>query len=104
MLGGEATLNKDQTIGAAILLICAIVGILYTATLFYPHWLNALGLQPTQANVQFWIVAVPVFVAFIAILGIGGWIGWTMATTPPPKPVEEITAESEKESEEPEKT
>jgi hypothetical protein len=36
-----------------------------------------------------------VFVAFIAILAIGAWIGWTMATTPPPKPIEDITSEME---------
>jgi predicted DNA-binding transcriptional regulator len=30
-------------------------------------------------------------------MGIGAWIGWTMATTPPPKPIEEITSEMEKE-------
>ncbi len=49
------------------------------------------------ANIRFWIIAVPVLVAFIAIMGIGAWIGWTMATTPPPKPIEEITSEMEKE-------
>jgi hypothetical protein len=38
-----------------------------------------------------------VFVAFIAILAIGAWIGWTMATTPPPKPIEDITSEMETE-------
>jgi len=31
-----------------------------------------------------------VFIGFIAILAIGAWIGWTMASTPPPKPAEEI--------------
>ena len=30
------------------------------------------------------------FVAGAAILGILAWIGYTLATTPPPKPVEEI--------------
>jgi len=29
-------------------------------------------------------------VASLAILAIGAWIGWTMATTPPPKPIQEI--------------
>ena len=28
-------------------------------------------------------------------MAIGAWIGWTMATTPPPKPIEEITSEIE---------
>jgi predicted DNA-binding transcriptional regulator len=45
--------------------------------------------------VRFWTIAVPVFVASIAILGIGAWIGWTMATTPPPKPIEEIQSKEE---------
>jgi predicted DNA-binding transcriptional regulator len=35
-----------------------------------------------------------VLIAFIAVLAIGAWIGYTMTTTPPPKPIEEITAES----------
>jgi predicted DNA-binding transcriptional regulator len=35
------------------------------------------------------------FLAFIAIMGIGAWIGWTMATTQPPKPIEEITSADE---------
>jgi hypothetical protein len=84
-------LSKDQAIGAAILLVCAVVGVFYAATLFYPQWLSILGLQLTQSNVQFWVIAVPVFAAFVAIIGIGGWIGWTMATTPSPKPIEETT-------------
>ena len=88
-------MSKDQAIGAAIVIICVFVGLFYVATLFYPQWLSVLGVQATQANVQFWIIAVPVFIAFIAILGIGGWIGWTMATTPPPKPIEDITSEIE---------
>jgi predicted DNA-binding transcriptional regulator len=88
-------LNKDQTIGTAILLVCAVVGVFYIATLFYPQWLNVFGTQITQSNVQFWIIAVPVLIAFVAILGIGAWIGWTMATTPPPKPIEEITSTEE---------
>ena len=91
-------MNKDQAIGAAILLVCAVVGVFYVATLFYPQWLSTLGLQLTQANVQFWVIAVPVLVAFIAIMGIGAWIGWTMATTPPPKPIEEITSTEEPKS------
>jgi predicted negative regulator of RcsB-dependent stress response len=69
-------------------------------TLFYPQWLGVFGLSTdvdSLANIRFWIIAVPVLVAFIAIMGIGAWIGWTMATTPPPKPIEEITSEMETE-------
>jgi len=33
-------------------------------------------------------------------MAIGAWIGWTMATTPPPKPIEEITTEMEEKKDE----
>jgi predicted DNA-binding transcriptional regulator len=42
-------------------------------------------------------VLILVSAAFIALLGIGGWIGYTMVSTPPPKPIEEITAEPQTE-------
>jgi len=93
--------SKDQAIGGAILAVCVIVAIGYLVTLFYPQWLVSLGLLGSTANVQFWVIAIPVFIAFVAILFIGAWIGWTMATTPPPKPIEEITTEIEDKKEEP---
>ncbi len=86
---------KDQAIGGAILLVCVLVAVFYVVTLFYPSWLSVLGVVETS-GVQFWVIAVPVFIAFVAIMFIGAWIGWTMATTPPPKPIEEITTEQEK--------
>ncbi len=97
--------SKDQGIGGAILAVCVIIAIFYVVTLFYPSWLTYLGVSTGGVawhnDVQFWLVALPVFVAFIAILLIGAWIGWTMATTPPPKPIEEITTEIEEKKEEP---
>jgi hypothetical protein len=97
--------SKDQSIGGIIFLVCIIVALFYVVTLFYPSWLGALGLSidtSWMSPAQFWIVAFPVFIAFVAIMGIGAWIGWTMATTPPPKPIEEITSEiEEKKPEEP---
>jgi predicted DNA-binding transcriptional regulator len=45
--------------------------------------------------VQFWLIATPVLIGFIAILAIGAWIGYTMATTPPPKPIEELNTTTE---------
>ena len=86
-------MSKDQAIGAAILTVCIVVAVGYIITLFYPQWLVTIGLLGNTANVQFWVIAIPVFVALVAILAIGAWIGYTMATTPPPKPIEEITTE-----------
>lgn len=91
-------MSKDQAIGTTILALCLLIAIFYLATLFYPQWLSTLGVQVTTSNVQFWTIAVPVIVALVAILGIGGWIGWTMATTPPPKPIEEVTPPPEEEA------
>ena len=90
--------SKDQAIGGAIFIVCLLVAVFYLVTLFYPQWLSSIA---APSDVQFWVIAVPVFVAFIAIMAIGAWIGWTMATTPPPKPIEEITTEMEEKKEEP---
>jgi formate hydrogenlyase subunit 3/multisubunit Na+/H+ antiporter MnhD subunit len=99
-------MSKDQAIGGAIFIVCIVVAIGYLVTLFYPNWLSMVGLAanpPTEAslqNIRFWVIAIPVFIAFVAIMFIGAWIGWTMATTPPPKPIEEITSEIEEKKEE----
>jgi outer membrane biosynthesis protein TonB len=85
--------SKDQAIGGLICTVCVVIGVLYTLGLFY--W--GYYLNPSTWDIAFTLVALPVFIAFIAILAIGAWIGWTMATTPPPKPIEEITSEMETE-------
>ncbi len=86
--------SKDQGIGGLIFLICVIIAIGYTLGLFW--FGDALG---SNWSIAFWLIAIPVYLAFILILGIGAWIGWTMATTPPPKPIEELEAEEKKEEE-----
>jgi len=79
--------SKDQTIGALILVIC-ILGILVYGWLVFltEQWLRLLILELTG------------FIAVGGILAIGAWIGWTMATTPPPKPIEELEKEIEAET------
>ena len=70
-------MNKDQGIGA-VLLLASIAGIVVYAWLLF-----------TFAIVVLQITA---FVAVAAVLVIAAWIGWTMATTPPPAPLEpEVT-------------
>ncbi len=93
--------SKDQAIGGVICLVCVVVAIFYVVTLFFPTWGTIIGITLNAADVQYWLVAVPVLIAFVAILAIGAWIGWTMATTPPPKPIEEITTEMKEKKEEP---
>jgi cytoskeletal protein RodZ len=88
--------SKDQAIGGVICLVCVVVGVLYTLGLFYFGYPMGTSTQDAW-TIGFWLVVLPVFIAFVAILAIGAWIGWTMATTPPPKPIEEITSEMETE-------
>jgi predicted DNA-binding transcriptional regulator len=92
-------LNKDRALGALICAVCVILAVGYAFTLFYPQWLGIINVQVTWlSNAQFWIIAAPILIAFLAVTGIGAWIGWTMATTPPPKPIEDAVNEA-KESE-----
>ena len=64
--------------------MCAIVAVGYVVLVAVP--INGLATPAIRLDA----VLVLVSIAFIAILAIGAWIGWTMATTPPPKPIEEI--------------
>jgi lysylphosphatidylglycerol synthetase-like protein (DUF2156 family) len=96
-MGGEELASKDQAIGWLIFAACIIVIILYLIGLFL------FGGPKSNASgtwtVPFALIAIPVLIAFVLILGIGAWIGWTMATTPPPKPIEELETEEKKEAE-----
>ena len=53
---------------------------------------------------QVLILQLTAFVAVAAVLGILAWVGYALATTPPPKPIEEIEKEVQKALEEIEKT
>lgn len=76
-------MTKDQVIGAA-LMIGSIAGIaIYGWLLITPY--------------SFLILQITAFVAVAGVLGILAWIGYTLATTPPPKPIEEIEKEIEEE-------
>ncbi len=92
--------SKDQAIGGVICLVCVVIAVFYVVTLFAPTWGSIIGITLDAGGVRFWLIAIPVLIGFVAILAIGAWIGWTMATTPPPKPIEEITTEMEEKKEE----
>lgn len=78
-------MSKDQMIGAVILIgSIAVLGV-YAALLYLNMAILAYGIVIT--------------VAVVAVVGIVAWIGWTMATTPPPAPIESLD-ELEKPSEE----
>ena len=74
----ENMVSKDQLIGLSIL-IASIIGIGVYAWLLYAYALIVLQITA--------------FIAITVILGILAWIGYTMATTPPPTPIEDIEKE-----------
>jgi predicted DNA-binding transcriptional regulator len=43
------------------------------------------------------LIQITLMIAVAAVLGIIAWIGYTLATTPPPKPIEEIEKEIQQE-------
>jgi len=75
-------LNSDQVLGAFIL-VGSIIGIVVYAVLLY--------------YIPIWTLQVSAFLAVVFAFGILAWIGYTLATTPPPKPIEEVEKEIEKE-------
>jgi len=77
-------LNRDQLLGGILLAVSIIVIIVYGWILFFTQW-SILLMQITA------------FIAVAGILGILAWIGYTLATTPPPKPIEEVEKEIEEE-------
>lgn len=75
-------MNKDQTLGVVIL-IASVVGILiYGGLLFFAGRIVAVI-----------VLEITAFVAVAGVLAILAWIGYTLATTPPPQPIEEIEKE-----------
>ena len=80
-------MERDAIIGAG-LLVGSILGILiYLWLLFFPPW---TGLDVI-------VIKLTLFAAVGVVLAIVAWIGYTLATTPPPKPIEEIEKELEEE-------
>jgi predicted DNA-binding transcriptional regulator len=64
--------------------VSVVVIVIYGWLVFFTRWWQLI-LQLTG------------FVAVLGVFGILGWIGYTLATTPPPKPIEEIEKELEEE-------
>ncbi|MEM2153013.1 MAG: transcriptional regulator [Nitrososphaerota archaeon] len=77
-------MSRDQLFGALLVAVSIIVIIIYAWILFFTQW-SMLLMQVT------------LMVAVAGVLGILAWIGYTLATTPPPKPIEKIEEELEEE-------
>ena len=79
-------MTKDQAIGALLLIASIAVIIFYIWGIFLAEeWVSMLLMKLTAV------------IAVGGVFGILAWIGYTLATTPPPKPIEEIEKELEQE-------
>jgi predicted DNA-binding transcriptional regulator len=76
---------SDRGLGALIILFSLIVMFGYFVWAFAP--ILSMTALISQA-VSDWAFKLPVILAVYAILVIALWIGYTMATTPPPMPLE----------------
>ncbi len=76
-------MHRDKATGLALMAV-GIVGILvYGWLIFFSPWTT-------------FILQLTAFVAVGAVLAILAWVGYALATTPPPKPIEEIEREIQK--------
>jgi len=80
-------MNRDQIVGGGLVALSAIVIIVYLWLVFFPPF----------SGVDIFVLKLTGAVAIVAVFAILGWIGYTLATTPPPKPIEEIEKEIEEE-------
>lgn len=78
---------RDKSLGAMIILFCLIFMFGYFVWAFAPFLGPAISAWITPALSE-WAFKLPVVLAVYGILLIVLWIGYTMATTPPPMPLE----------------
>lgn len=75
-------MNNDQIMGWTILLASILGVIAYFYLTFLSAWMMLT-------------IKISAFIAVAAILLIIAWIGYTMATTPPPTPLEDLNITEE---------
>ena len=77
-------MSKDRVIGGLLMIGSILVIVVYGYLVFLTEYWKLI-LQLTG------------FIAIAGVFGILAWIGYTLATTPPPKSIEEIEKELEEE-------
>ncbi len=92
MHGEVLDVSRDKLVGGTLLAVSVIVIIIYGWLVFAPpSWIVG------GDKVDIFVLKLTGFIAVAGVFGILGWIGYTLATTPPPKPIEEIEKELEEE-------
>ena len=70
-------MDNDQALGYIIFLGSLAGIVIYFWLLFFTPW-------------SWRVIQVSAFLAVVAVLVIMAWIGYTLATTPPPTPIEDM--------------
>ncbi|MEM4488672.1 MAG: transcriptional regulator [Desulfurococcaceae archaeon] len=78
-------MNRDRVVGILLFTVSILIILVYAWILFFTQWAML-------------VIQITLMIAVAGVLGILAWIGYTLATTPPPKPIEEIEKELEQES------
>jgi hypothetical protein len=98
----------DKSLGSTIVVVSVVIMIVYFVWAFAP-FLGPTVTSWISPEMSEWAYKLPVILAVYMMLLIVLWIGYTMATTPPPIPLEspleiereEVDRTAEKESDEP---
>jgi predicted DNA-binding transcriptional regulator len=77
-------MSRDRVVGLVLLVVSVVVIVAYAYVMFATPY----------ALFLFELTGV---VAIAVVFGILAWVGYALATTPPPKPIEEIEKEIEEE-------
>lgn len=79
-------MNRDKVVGITLIGGATLVAVLVIYLLF---------LAPFEVAIL--TMKIIITLAVVVLAAVVGWIGYTLATTPPPKPIEEIEKEIEEE-------
>ncbi len=90
-------MHKDQIVGVGLIIVSIIVIVIYALLMFGPYIPIPSINSIFNMGVSMAALQVTAFIAIAVIFGILAWVGYTLATTPPPKPIEEIEKEIEEE-------
>ena len=78
---------SDKAVGVLLVVVSVVVVAVYGWLLFVPP----------REGLDMLVLKLTAFIAVAGVFGVLAWIGYTLATTPPPKPIEEIEKELEEE-------
>lgn len=86
---------SDRVVGVLLMIASILIIVVYFWLLFLPpRDIEVMGM-----DISTFVVRATIMIGVFIIFGLIAWIGYTLATTPPPKPIEEVEREIERELE-----